>query len=162
MKLELKHLVPYLPYKLQMKCAKDVIWRPNGNEKPLIKEADATLTTDLLADIEDGVYDSLTKFKPILRPLSDLKNVIGIDGILIYPLLELTEKVIAIEPESFNNKKDAIMWIDAVIITEVVQDNGYYKIPHWAFQELIKWKFDVFGLIKKELAIDINILLKIK
>jgi len=57
MKLELKHLAPYLPYGLKYKLFKKI----NG---------DHTLTTQSLLDWDFNLHDII----PILRPLSDLRN----------------------------------------------------------------------------------------
>ena len=33
---------------------------------------------------------------------------------------------------------------------------NFRTCPTWLFQQLLEWKFDVYGLIKQELAFDIN------
>jgi hypothetical protein len=60
MKLELKHLAPYLPYKLNY-----MVW--NGDAKPYVKEMEEmrTYTSSVFAHI---------KSKPILIPLSYFNN----------------------------------------------------------------------------------------
>ena len=60
MKLELKHLAPYLPYNLYMKH--------NSNEEPLIASINLT---DRFYSMPTAILEN---FKPILRPLSDLNN----------------------------------------------------------------------------------------
>jgi hypothetical protein len=106
-KLELKHLAPYLPYKLKYKSLF------NGSINNLY---------DLSTDINDNYWG--VKIKPILRPLSDL------------------------ELDEFKNK---IFNIEYIIDKETDADLGYYE---WCF--LFENHFDVFGLIEKGLAININ------
>lgn len=139
-KLELKHLAAYLPYKLQVKLNNNVVWKPNGGEKPILKGASATLTTALLDDINEGVYDSLAKFNPILRPLSDFLKETEIDGIKFTPKDEF-DKVCNWNYGTWYGMSS-------------------YKImkycPYSDLELLLKWHFDVFGLIEKGLAISIN------
>ena len=87
--------------------------------------------------ILERVDVSLKNVKPILRPLSDLKKEINMHGDMVsaYEILPTREK------EDYKNP----------II-------GYWS---WnAMQILFEWHFDVFGLIEKGLAIDINTLKK--
>ena len=65
------YLALYLPYKAQVFTTQN--FHPNSKEKPLIKRATATLTGDLFADIENGVYGG-NPFKLMLNPLSNLIN----------------------------------------------------------------------------------------
>ena len=131
MKLELKHLAPYLPYGLKMKHS-------NGN----IFELDG------LGNLKDGLglcelhktksnktlFRQVKMVKPILRPLSDLfkenKDCLNI------PYTEL------IRPECYR-------WI-------LVNDLDEIKLM--TLDTLLMYHFDVFGLIEKGLAIDINTL----
>lgn len=135
MKLELKHLSPYLPYGLKMICLN--YWE--GDDSP---EAEWLLDS-LSADDnywwnEDG--DNFTigsDFKPILRPLSDLYNEIATDNVIHYPYATLKiplDLAMNMDYENINN------------------------FPHRVITQMIKWHFDVFGLIPKGLAIDINTL----
>jgi hypothetical protein len=62
MKLELKHIVGYLPYGLKMISQNDFV-------SPLIRELRV-----------DGFQFMIETRKPILRPLSDLTKEIEIDG----------------------------------------------------------------------------------
>jgi hypothetical protein len=117
MKLELKHLAPYLPYDVNIK-----IINTNRNYKVnTIKKLSNQLFSDYF-------LKSATIFKPILRPLSDLinSNVKDEHG----------------EPIDYEYKS-----------LSLIQLNAYYKI-----ELLFKNHFDVFGLIEKGLAIDVNTL----
>ena len=66
MKLELKHLAPYLPYRLKMRCIED-----KTNHILTIAHQTYDLSTVGLYPILKG--DFYKKFKPILRPLSEFE-----------------------------------------------------------------------------------------
>jgi hypothetical protein len=104
MKLELKHLAPYLPYELKYM---DIPEGWNEQRELNIRTIDWLLT--------DG--------KPILRPLSDFnyREVYG------YPNREMFYKDV---------------------------ENQTIMVKIW--NELLTDHIDVFGLIEKGLAIDIN------
>ena len=127
MKLELKHLAPYLPYSLKIKT---------GN---LIREM-------IPCDIHNSKYTSIDNIiqgighKPILRPLSDLIAFINID----------------FEDEKFK-PVDVIIrkgGCNTAVGLHVKIGKGTLGFKY--FDLLIQWHFDVFGLIEKGLAIDIN------
>ena len=126
MKLELKHLAPYLPYKLKGNIFSD------NKQWSLVGIKEETCLCQK-SDYKNTINISILNFKPILRPLSDLdkKNE---EGKNIY------------FPSS--NLKDVII-------------KGLDIKSHCYFSEIIyllKNHFDVFGLIEKGLAIDINTL----
>lgn len=78
------------------------------------------------------------KIKPILRPLSDLTKEIEIGGMKFIPIELLSEKC---------RMQQELFGLQNTIDLKVVD---YFK--------LLEWHFDVFGLIEKDLAIDINTL----
>ena len=111
MKLELKHLAPYLPYRLKIQ------YKFDGFEiciSPMV----ASMTSNSFAkEIPiNTVLSDNKSFKPILRPLSDLND-------------------------EENNTP------------EYLQGCCYSYVTY-----LISQHYDVFGLIEKGLAIDINTL----
>jgi hypothetical protein len=116
MKLQLKHLAPYLPYGLKNKRAfhkPRVIDGIVGNK---IYFGDTVLF--------------INQIKPILRPLSDLtKQDNLVFNVEIYSGL-------------INN----------------IQNQETTQWGVWEYELLLKNHFDVFGLIEKGLAIDINTL----
>ena len=139
MKLELKHLAPYLPYELKLYWHKDcdpvwielqldhvhhVIKRTNNKE--------ALPPQDL--------------WKPILRPLSDLTKEIKVNG----------EEFVAHDRTSAGmlHGRDSR---GSVIIENRLRTNS---ITYQDMTYLISLHFDVFGLIDAGLAIDINTLEK--
>jgi len=140
-KLELKHLAAYLPYQLGFKL--------------LDYKCDYVVEEYGICNgyymIGDGIYytfkyrntagKNFNNFKPILRPLSDLANEITIDKITFVP----------IEYKAF--KRD----IESIIEFQ----NGFlhYKgVKYGIIEKLLEWHFDIYGLIDKGLAIDINTL----
>lgn len=125
MKLELKYLVPYLPYKLKVNHfgTIKILNCGQGSSKHWV-------------GVTSGLkYQDFVKFAPILRPLSDLRNNIEINGERFIPRDTLNfmypSESIGLNPAS---------WSYRVIV------------------KLFEWHFDVFGLIKNELAVDINTL----
>jgi len=129
MKLELKHLSPYLPYGLQISTddvGEDWIETVIG----LNKEAIETSV---------GNYWDYT-VKPILRPLSDLTKEIEHKGDRFIPIIEysyLRFKEIA----NYKGGQNTMKFI------QVREQDLLFEL-----------KFDVFGLIDAGLAIDINTL----
>ena len=172
MKLELRHLAAYLPYKLK-------ILRPD-NETVLQLTG---LNGNLLIFLEDYTekYGHIRKNKPILRPLSDLTKKIEINGKEFIPLGKiLTENfsnVINInfgcsnygyyaQGEKIAPKsiiRISYSDIDGFILSKMPNDHvkpsDYFRKTgnqDWMFEKLFEWHFDVFGLIDAGLAIDIN------
>ena len=120
MKLELKHLVGYLPYSLNI-----LYW--NGNAKEYI---------DILQVLHLETKNVLgsDKHKPILRPLSDLTEIFYCD-----------------------NLQDGDCELDKERINEIKNSpRGYLKL--YQSNYLFKHHFDIFGLIEKDLAVNINTL----
>lgn len=124
-KLELKHLAPYLPYKLRIYVA---TWKCEREIKSLHQSSIMTEKYHNILDFEH--------IKPILRPLSDLTKEI-----------EHNEKKYLGNGEFSENE-----WTDYKITKDIL------RLDYNSINELIKRHFDVFNLIEKELAIDINTL----
>ena len=120
MKLELKHLAPYLPYGLNYQYTGNGITKIMGSHN---------------IDIVNGEV-----FKPILRPLSDLTKEIEIDGEIFIPYDWIKENI--------DRHGCYIDYSDMFIEPTEYAYNVVSK--------LFEWHFDVFGLIEKGLAIDIN------
>jgi len=131
-KIKLKHLAPYLPYELKM-----VVfvrgWGNNHNKEHIrIKDVGINQIEWLVTS---------TRNKPILRPLSDLKKpMTDIDGVFI-PFDYLIDNTKVIICENYINKNISLL-----------------SIKYYDMEKLFQWHFDVFGLIEKGLAIDINTL----
>ena len=141
MKLELKHLAPYLPYGLKMISINHF----EGDEIPWEKWKLCSLSTDN----KDSQFDEWwgddgdnfrldSGFKPILRPLSDLTK-----------------------PLENGKSLDKVFKSEFGFVLPTKQEFFNISVCEWRELEyLFKHHFDVFGLIDKELAIDINTLEK--
>jgi hypothetical protein len=133
-KLTIKEIAPYLPYGLKAACLNVAQY---GLTKPLIKELEAS---NILTLID---YDPT--YKPILRPLSDLTKEILHNGEKFVPVEWLEEKyyTLGLHKQCEKLAEDS-RWVN---------HSDYLLIIH-----LLEWHFDIFGLLEKGLAIDINTL----
>lgn len=131
MKLELKHLAGYLPYRLEL-------WHNQWKEILIMDCAGSNCDTLSIEDVSEYA-------KPILRPLSELTKEIEVNG----------EKFVPIE--RFNKIRK---WEGSPLaMTEhIVHNVKEHNLPTWITQKLLEWHFDIYGLIEKGLAIDINTL----
>ena len=171
MKLELKHLTPYFNHRLEV-----ISNERFENEKALLTQINLGVDEDLVmiqSDTEefDFFEDKLEKVKPILRPLKDLANEIQIGEKSFYPLGSLLiQKYPKWFVENNGSAKYTHITVDfsgrfaSAFLTyqathEIQIDSKYINnTSYLVFQKLLEWHFDVFGLIEKGLAIDINTL----
>lgn len=144
MKLTIKELAPYLPYGLKFISEMDdrdgitgqlPIWRMNGI---------SFLFGDYCANTQEtsDAY-AIEKIKPFLRPLSDLTKPIEHNGETFVPFEELCR---------FSDYSE---WLWSI------EDDKYemstpHRWPYELVEKLIEWHFDIHGLIKAGLAIDLN------
>lgn len=131
MKLELKHLVPYLPYGLKVEHEYHVaiittMYLPAGNynQDLWLVSMEDTEDTDLSCSV------NFKEVKPILRPLNDILDTI--------------------RKEFYNLIGD---------IDEISELKIEY-LPYGAVEWLIENHYDIFSLIDNNLAVDINTLNK--
>lgn len=136
MELELKHLAHYLPYELQ-------IFNKKSNDIETLKALNesGTLYTGSFFNNWDHIYN----FKSILRPLSDLTKEIEVKGEKFIPVYFFN---------NINSDIDFELQIRGLSYDIKFLNSTYYGIV----EKLFEWHFDVFGLIEKDLAIDINTL----
>ena len=172
MKLELKHLAPYLPYNL--KCQYLGIVDINKYNSTKIDPLDINqdrgygLKIGYLKEIhvfkkywtaKCGIYSrGLKSFVngyelfPILRPLSDLTKEIEINGERFVPI----NKLHPIDKLQTKEIQDNFLeWL--------IKDHAIYARLNDSirvYNRLLEWHFDVFGLIEQGLAVDINTLKK--
>lgn len=168
MKLELKHIAPYLPYGLKMKYNNNFV-------SPKIRDLDLTNCAFLMNEA------SL-----VLRPLSDLTKEIEHNGEKFVPI-EVIAKIMEIQGDLFIIEDDvkafgwdenyfddsqgyAIVWNenelnfyvcysdDVNCEIGIYSDKYLYPLSfHYNdFQKLFEWHFDVFGLIEQGLAVNFN------
>tara|TARA_R110000772_G_C13310212_1_gene439948 strand:- start:1572 stop:2030 length:459 start_codon:yes stop_codon:yes gene_type:complete len=147
-KLELKHLAPYLPYGLTI--------------YDKYKKSDKFDIYEMTLNNLNGVIKNDLR-KPILRPLSDLKKMIKHNGNTFCPFNVIDEdcNYDHICDTDYNtdwsDKGDSIY----DYLELFIKDDSKYRInflPYGLITKLFEWHFDVFGLIPKGIAIDINTL----
>ena len=78
------------------------------------------------------------ELKPILRPLSDLTDE--------------QKKIIYFDVIGTDN--DMYGTLDEFI--DYLGETNEYHLPYCIYRQLLEWHFDLFGLIEKGLAVDIN------
>lgn len=136
MKLQLKHIAPYLPYGLEFVCI-----CPKSMEYEISQVSNIHIGNEIIeVGATEFEFSDLggEEIKPILRPLSDLTKEIEHND----------RKFIPIKMFARSSQRD---------VGEIVfQIKSLEILDHYIFQYLIEWHFDVFGLIEKGLAIDKN------
>lgn len=149
MKLELKHLAPYLPYGIK-------VLRPDGRTILLMKGLDK----DSIVVDDDGIkYCGYEFTKPILRPLSDLTKEIERNGDKFVPAEKLNPFYYRKGLVDCLGGNRLIYW--STEKQRQIDDGCWDNFSLKSFevsQKLFEWHFDVFGLIPQGLAIDINTL----
>lgn len=136
-KLEYKQVIPYLIYGLKVITQNrrvEIKGFEFGKELPFI----------WVEDRDKPRFKGRCGFgfKPILRPLSDLTKEIEING----------KKFVPIEKLGYNH----IIPPRTSMVSDLQKRPKLF--PYWLLEQLFEWHFDVFGLIKKGLAIDTNTL----
>lgn len=130
MKLELKHISPYLPYRL--KC------QTTDKGEVVISELNAAYSDNSYTFMNivesEKCFDDI---KPLLKPMSALN---------ISYVAELAKYITSIDDKySIEIAKKMI---------EAYKSKPL-NMPYVVVQKLLEWHFDVFGLIDRELAIDV-------
>jgi hypothetical protein len=142
MKLELKHLAPYLPFKLEIQVAgENIDDDPEGLPRifTMVGIVDGEVIRSkkgYIRNVEEEIEDVF----PILRPLSDLNKEIKVNGNLFTP----------------NHHPLFKIFISADMDWFI--DNCPFFVDYGQVQKLLEWHFDIFGLIELGLAIDKNTL----
>ena len=153
MKLELKHLAPYLPYGLKYMKYSD-------HDSPIRHDIMQGISTNGVYACGDITPLSFKKCKPILRPLSDLT-----DPLINLIFKDTGENGIIISRYISDSLKDLTITITYKIMGDVFTDfvinrNDIRYTDYWIVEKLFENHFDVFGLIDKGLAIDKNTIKK--
>lgn len=141
MELELKHLAPYLPYGMQF-MHQDKSYMLFALELPHDQNPLWITGFNNIESLE-GKSELINVHPegcmPILRPLSDLEKRIDDDENNLTYLAFL----------------GCFTEMDKYYILD--HDNIKYQ-QYYTITQLLEWNFDIFGLIKEGLAIDINTL----
>lgn len=132
--LTIKHLAPYLPYKLRV-----------SSLHTLNAEAGIANINHIVKVVNEGKK----QYRPVLRPLLDLNKEIEVNG----------EKFVPIEWLLENREVDAEFdFISALEDDWACAEDKIIFAPLSIAQKLYEWHFDIHGLIEKGLAIDKNTL----
>ncbi|WP_312922560.1 hypothetical protein [Empedobacter brevis] len=157
MSLELKHISPYLPYELTGICTEEF----SGIEKVIgISKYSNTDEVYLITSLDDL---DIEYFKPIFRPLSDLTKEIEVDREKFVPIDAIKSMSDMPYSNSFRYEEGNFIFTEQRLISEY-GSHSWLDFDHVAsnqilfFEKLYEWHFDVFGLIEKGLAVDINTL----
>lgn len=152
MTLEIKNLAPYLPYGLEgiATFLEDTIFIVD------------TLNTRRLRVIGETKFGNnvplgcfINEFKPILRPLSDLSKEILHNGEIVNVQKEIDFIQYGVDVYQYTDG-DIGLNIETANYSQQVDLLDGYRIA----EILLKYHFDIFGLIPQGLAIDINTLNK--
>lgn len=156
--LETKHLAPYLPYGLMTDKGKLIsIQDVCRNVKiPILKfevsinKYDITEQIIKYPDFEPSKYHYeaglITKIKPILRPIS---SMVGENGFIMFELLGL---------DFTTQDNDVFVSEEGRVYFEDELNFNVQHLKYETIEKLFENHFDVFGLIEKGLAININTL----
>lgn len=175
MKLELEHIAPYLPYGLKfihklnpniIKVATGISYDKTYDFHTL--EFQDNYWLDELAKLPDGTDDRIrsiyksnlnkrhgeimSNVRLLLRPLSDLTKEIEVNGERFVPV----EKLYNGKLNEWKNELE----INGIFYDYVMEMHEHDLLAELQYREismLFEWHFDIFGLIEKGLAIDINI-----
>jgi hypothetical protein len=141
MKLEIKHLAPYLPYNV-----KGIFTHlPNGREFELTgiiinkdnDEYDDNIDVSGKCGVYGGETADIESFKPILRHMSDYDKF---------------ESDFDLSTDFYSSHIDNRKELALLNSGSTTYLSDMITVTEWLF----KHHFDVFGLIEKGLAIDIN------
>jgi len=160
MKLELKHLSPYLPYelKIQVRAYPDPIQSYNKGNKGKLISIDLTgISYSHTNKIWKASGYSFESIKPILRPLSDLTS-----GVCIRMFKEVHGSRDDISCND-SRKKRFVHWSNDEFgvegIMRILDKMGRLcRMSKDEFEWLYKNHYDLDGLIPEGLALDINTL----
>ena len=149
--LTLEQLAPYLPYSVM---AQDI----NTKEVRLVTLLHFTYNTKTVGHnhlIYNGLL--LSKHLLVLRPLSDLTKKIEHNGEMFVPI-DVLKNEFMLEQVFDKNIFDFYGFKSELGSWTFIHDGKeiHDECPIFIYNILIKWHFDVFGLIQKNLAIDIN------
>ena len=136
MTLELKHIACYLPYKLKVQTE-----HIEGNRIYTLEGLSAKYDR---VDLDDDYgWSYISGIKPILRPLSDLNKEIEVNGQKFIPINWVENQYPNLDLHNqCKSLLDDESWIN--------------QCEYLLIQHLFEWHFDIYNLIKNNLAIDIN------
>ena len=157
--LQLKHLAPYLPYELN---GVDSIY-PQLHFKLLGFKSSSPTTLIRPVWVYTGDKAEVANrwnCKPILRPLSivSLRDIIQHEGECTTAIDEIySDSWMAGGYTSRETEHGGLLIIsNEDRSTILIEPHKPHTAMHWVWEKLVEMKFDVFGLIDKGLAVDMN------
>lgn len=139
MELELKHLVSYLPYGLQLQYVVRGDLEATGLMTSISHYPWETHPNRVRITV--GEEEHIWMFKPILRPLSDLIKEIDYNGERFIPIEKLGLFDMGYRVTfDYQFKTADSSYLDVV------------EMPFSVVQDLLAWHFDIYGLIENGLA----------
>jgi len=141
--IELKHILPYLLYKI------DILIK---RLKYPVSEYIEKLSLSNIGVIENKLYN----VKLVLRPLSDLTKEIEIDGEKFVPIDKILDTHSFISDIHISKFRKFKIIQEQINILKDIKELGYKYCDYWFLQYLFEWHFDISGLIEQGLAVDIN------
>jgi len=163
MGLELKHIAPYLPYKLNWDLSTTEYGEEEVNrlkECKLISLGNPpmtgmTLQTNIRSQNNGIMHLDIGAGKPILHPLSDLAKEIEHNGEKFIPMEVINKQNSFGEYLYIQDGKDSRNYMGLDWWTE--EEGGFeFWEMQVVYEKLFEWHFDVFGLIEANLALNFN------
>jgi hypothetical protein len=178
MKLELKYLKSYLDTGLKCHCSGMYTADTEFDDEPHPQVFEIVGMNNIFVEIfqegrtitEEMYFEDVF---PILRPLSDLTKEIEVNGNKFVPIVELAKIGTGEVKCGVTNSNYGTCYIDAEFTKKgffiFTQQTFIWQVGKNAeprnienqlelFEKLYEWHFDIYELIKKGLAIDINTL----
>lgn len=137
-KLELKHLAPYLPYRLKILDEKS---EPSDN----IFTLESVNIYESVSDTEGNIDISFMEIKPILKPISDLSTLVK-DEFEKYDGIRSGKA----DEEIIN------LFCEENGVDELIENIELKSLPYECVEYMFRNHYDFFGLIDDGLAININ------
>lgn len=142
--LDLNKIVAYLPYELRLFNKKNC----QIETLKALNESGTLYTGSFFND-----WNHIYNFKPILRPLSDLTKEIEVNGKKFVPI-EILNKMLFTKHSKLEYY-DSEFCNGAILFSTNIAGFNILSINE-KIQKLLEWHFDIYGLIKKSLAISIH------
>ena len=139
MKLELRRLAPYLPYKLK------VTFEADEYQHEMVGLCICSQGVDIISPYGDFGKANAEDVIPILRPLSDLDN-------------HLRNEFEKLDRGYAYDKIAVDLFCEENGVDEYIENIDLKSLPYECVEYMFEHHYDVFSLIDQDLAIDINTL----